>query len=127
MELLEQVCKVAGGRTKGKVAKVTLDDVGWTEAHSDSFETCKRIIGCAALLAHPDPTKLVCVFTDASDLHWGAVISQVSMDSMYKPVGDKDHAPLIFVSGTFSGAASRWAIVEKEAYALVETLRRGDY
>jgi hypothetical protein len=107
MELMEQVCKVAGGRTKGKVAKVTLDDVGWTEEHSDCFETCKRMIGSAALLAHPDPTKRVCVFTGASDLHWGAVISQVSMDSMDKPVEDQDHAPLTFVSGTFSGAASR--------------------
>ncbi len=116
-----------GGHTKGKVAKVTLDDVGWTKEHSDCFETCKRMIGSAALLAHPDPTKHVCVFTDASDLHWGAVISQVSMDIMDKPVEDQDHAPLMFVSGTFSGAASRWAIVEMEAYAVVETLRRGDY
>ncbi len=99
------------GHTKGKVAKVTLDDVEWTEDHSDCFETCKRMIGSAALLAHPDPTKRVCVFTDASDLHWGAVISQVSMDSMDKPVEDQDHAPLMLVSETFSGAASRWAIV----------------
>jgi hypothetical protein len=71
MELMEHVCKVAGGRTKGKVTKVTLDDVGWTEEHSDCFETCKRMIGSNALLVHPDPTKRVCVFTDASDLHWG--------------------------------------------------------
>jgi hypothetical protein len=122
MELLEQVCKVAGA--KDKVAKVTLDDAGWTKAHRDCFET---LSGSAVMLAHPDPTKRVCVFTDASDLHWGAVISQVSMDSMDKPVEDQDHAPLMFVSGTFSGAASRWAIVEKEAYAIEETLRRGDY
>ncbi len=51
------------GRTKGKVAKVTLGDVGWTEAHSACFESCKRMIGSAALRAHPDPTKRVCVFT----------------------------------------------------------------
>ena len=46
---------------------------------------------------------------------------------MDKPVEDQDHAPLMFVSGTFSGAASLWVIVEKEAYVIVETLRRGDY
>ncbi len=57
----------------------------------------------------------------------GAVISQVSMESVDKPVEDQDHAPLMFVSGTFSGAAFRWAIEEKEAYTIVETLRRGDY
>jgi hypothetical protein len=49
------------------------------------------------------------------------------MDSMDKPVEDQDHAPLMFVSGTYSGAASRWTIVEKEGYAIVETLRRGGY
>ncbi|KAK1929994.1 Transposon Tf2-8 polyprotein [Phytophthora citrophthora] len=31
------------------------------------------------------------------------------------------------LSGSFSGAAQRWAIVEKEAYAIVETCRRADY
>ncbi len=57
LELMEQVCKAARGRTKGKVAKVKLDDVGLTDAHSDCFETCEHMIGSAALLAHPDPTK----------------------------------------------------------------------
>ncbi len=71
MELLEQVCKVAEGRTKGNVAKVRLDDVGWTESHSYCFKACKRMLGGAALLVHPDPSKRVCVFTEASDLHWG--------------------------------------------------------
>ncbi|KAF0701575.1 Aste57867_7992 [Aphanomyces stellatus] len=33
----------------------------------------------------------------------------------------------MFLSGTFTGAAGRWAIVEKEAYAIVETLVRADY
>ena len=42
-------------------------------------------------------------------------------------MADQDHASLPFVSGTFSGAASRWAIVEKEAYAILEILRRADY
>jgi hypothetical protein len=49
------------------------------------------------------------------------------MDNVDKPVEDQEHAPFMFVSGTFTGAASRWAIAEKEAYAIVETLRRGDY
>ncbi|OWZ13492.1 hypothetical protein PHMEG_00013169 [Phytophthora megakarya] len=31
------------------------------------------------------------------------------------------------LSGTFSGSAKRWAIVEKEAYAIIETCRRADY
>ncbi len=33
----------------------------------------------------------------------------------------------MFLSGTFTGAAERWAIIEKEAFALVETAKRADY
>ncbi len=37
----------------------------------DCFQTCKHMICSAGLLAYPDPSTRVCVFTDASDLHWG--------------------------------------------------------
>jgi hypothetical protein len=33
----------------------------------------------------------------------------------------------MFLIGTFTGAAERWAIIEKEAFALVETVKRADY
>jgi hypothetical protein len=33
----------------------------------------------------------------------------------------------MFLSGTFTVAAERWAIIEKEAFALVETVKRADY
>ncbi len=33
----------------------------------------------------------------------------------------------MFLSGTFTGAAGRRVIVEKEAYVIVETLIRADY
>jgi hypothetical protein len=85
------------------------------------------MLGESTLLAHPDPAKRICVFTDASNDHWGAVISQISVQCVDLLVADQDHVPLMFVSGTFSGAASRWAIVEKEAFAILETLRRADY
>ncbi len=48
-------------------------------------------------------------------------------DQVEKAFEDQDHEPLMFLSGTFTGAALRWAIVEKEAYAIVETLVRADY
>ncbi|KAG3112217.1 hypothetical protein PI124_g10788 [Phytophthora idaei] len=33
----------------------------------------------------------------------------------------------MFLSGTFSGSAKAWAIVEKEAYAIIATCTRADY
>ena len=28
-------------------------------------------------LAHPDPAKTICVFTDASEHFWGAIVTQI--------------------------------------------------
>ena len=49
------------------------------------------------------------------------------MDQLGLAVADQQHEPLMFLSGTFGGAAMRWATVEKEAFALVETVKRADY
>ncbi len=78
-------------------------------------------------LAHPDLAKKLCVFADASEGFWGAVITQVPMEHVTRAFEDQHHEPLMFLSGTFTGAASRWATVEKEAFALVETVKRADY
>jgi hypothetical protein len=78
----------------------------------------------AVELAHVDPNKVVCVFTDASESYWGA---QIPSDQRHLNVNEQAHDPLMFLSGTFSWAASRWAIVEKEAFALIECVKRADY
>jgi len=39
----------------------------------------------------------------------------------------QSHEPLSFLSGAFTGASSNWSIVEKEAYAIVESLSRLEY
>lgn len=37
------------------------------------------------------------------------------------------HEPLAFLSGAFRGAPSRWPIIEKEGFAIVETVTRLEY
>ncbi|OWZ06592.1 hypothetical protein PHMEG_00021131 [Phytophthora megakarya] len=46
---------------------------------------------------------------------------------MPSPFSEQYHEPLMFLSGTFSGRAPSWAIVEKEAYAIIVTCQRADY
>ncbi|ETV95821.1 hypothetical protein H310_10866 [Aphanomyces invadans] len=87
---------------------VLLADVGWDESHVAAVEATKKALTNLVELSHPKPDMRLCVFADASEEHW-------------------DHEPLMFLSGIFTGAASRWSIVEKEAYAIVETLVRADY
>ncbi|ETV90029.1 hypothetical protein H310_15137, partial [Aphanomyces invadans] len=108
-DLIESVYKAACGRTRQKVAKVALADVGWSAAHAACLTAYKQALSRVVTLAHPKQDRLICVLADASDLHWG------------------EHEPLMFLSGTFSGAAQRWVIVEKEAFSIVECLKRADY
>ena len=124
---MERVYAATEGRTKRKVAKVLLEEHGWGPTELTPLETSKQALGKAVLLCHPDPLKRLCVFTDASESHWGAVHTQVPPEHMDRALDDQEHEPLMFLSGSFSGAAVHWAIVEKEAFAIVETCRPGGF
>ncbi|KAF0721721.1 hypothetical protein Ae201684_018961 [Aphanomyces euteiches] len=127
-EIMEKVCAAVGGkRDKQAVSTVLLSSVGWNTDHLCCLERTKEAQSHVVELSHPDPDKQICVFADASEKHWGSVITQIPMEDQSRPLAAQRHEPLMFLSGTFSGAASRWAIVEKEAYAIVETLVRADY
>ncbi|KAG3194621.1 hypothetical protein PC128_g9193 [Phytophthora cactorum] len=126
-KLMEKVYQQAGGRKKNQVRKILLGDAGWGDAEGECLEQCKEALKNALQLAHPTPGKRLSVYTDASDAHWGAAITQISPDTASRPLSEQDHEPLLMLSGTFSGSAKRWAIVEKEAYAIIETCRRADY
>ncbi|KAF0712314.1 hypothetical protein As57867_004858, partial [Aphanomyces stellatus] len=126
-ELLEAVYKAAGGRTRQKVSKVRLAEIGWNDTHAACLAKCKEVLGQAVTLAHPKEDSLICVFADASDMHWGGVVTQIPRGQVDRELESQEHEPLMFLSGTFSGAAQRWAIVEKEAFSIVECLKRADY
>ncbi|ETO81713.1 hypothetical protein F444_04041 [Phytophthora nicotianae P1976] len=81
----------------------------------ECFERCKSTLSKALQLAHPDPAKRLCIFTDGSDLHWSAAVTQIPLDQQHQPLGEQEHQPLMMLSGTFSGSAKRWAIVEKSS------------
>lgn len=101
--------------------------MNWGQSEDDCIKRCKEALGNALQLAHRGPTKRLYVYTNASGAHWGAAITQVYRDHLARPSGKQEHEPLMMLSGTFSGSAQRWAIVEKEAYAIIETCRRADY
>jgi RNase H-like domain found in reverse transcriptase len=54
-------------------------------------------------------------------------LTQVPDDQMNELVEDQTHRPLAFGSGAFKGEAGRWSTVEKEGFALVESLERFDF
>lgn len=127
MMLLETAAKAAKSRKKAALRRVVLMDIGWNEDHQRSLENLKEALVRMVPLAHPQDEAIVCVFTDASEDHWGAVVTQLSADDDEQPLEKQSHQPLAFLSGSFTGAASRWPTIEKEAFAIVETCKRLEY
>ena len=55
MECMERVYKEAAGRTRHKVTRVTLVDIGWSDVENACLERCKVMLGETVTLAHQDP------------------------------------------------------------------------
>lgn len=49
-------------------------------------------------------------------------VSDADLWSVHPP--EMQHTPLAFVTGLFTKSDSRWATLDKEAFAIVETFRR---
>ncbi len=81
----------------------------------------------ACMLAFPDPQKEFCLYTDASEHSWGAVLTQMPRDYIGKKLEEQRHEPLFFLGGQFKASSRHWAIIEKEAFAIVESCTRLDY
>jgi len=128
-DILEEVYARAGKRTRQSVSKVkvSLKDTSWSCTHVEAFEKIKLALEQSVTLAHPDPEKLLCLFTDASETHWSGVLTQIPASEVNEEIQNQGHEPLSFLSGTFKGSSSRWSTPEKEAFAIVECVTRLDY
>ena len=126
-QLLEDCMKTSKSRKKTQLARVQLVDHGWNQEREQDLNKCKDALQAMVPLAHPREDRVICVYTDASMDFWGAIVTQTDDVELSKPIHEQQHQPLAFLSGAFVGAAQRWPIVEKEAYAIVETCKRLDY
>ena len=111
-------------RKKTVLTNVKLSALGWNEDHARAYEDCKRALASQVALAYPDPERALCLYTDASDLHWGGLITQVPFDSLSLPPAQQPHQLLACVSGSFQDSARHWPIIEKEAFPIIELISR---
>lgn len=81
-ELLESVYLNTRKRTKRAVARVSLDALGWTPELSSAFESCKRAFIDRVTLAPRNECKRMCIYTDASDMHWSGIVTQVPLSDL---------------------------------------------
>ena len=124
--LLEQVYAKVGKRTKAAIRKQTINS-SWGREHDEAFNIIKTQLAATVKLAHVKENYHICLFTDASESHWAAILTQVPSDQRKKDIEEQEHEPLYFLSGSFKNASSNWSVPEKEGFAIVESMTRLDH
>jgi hypothetical protein len=84
-----------------------------------AFDAVKEALTRTATLAFPKPDAETCLFTDASDVGWSVIVTQVSQWRKNVPVHEQHHELLVCMGGTFTGAQRHWSVIEKEAFPIV--------
>ncbi|OWY93946.1 hypothetical protein PHMEG_00036470 [Phytophthora megakarya] len=79
------------------------------------------------MLAHPNDDATICLFTDASDSGWGAIVTQIQNWKDDENVTEQSHELLTCLGGTFSGAQLNWSVIEKEGFPIVIACAKLDY
>ncbi|KAJ0392197.1 hypothetical protein ATCC90586_010566 [Pythium insidiosum] len=100
-QLLEAAMTAAASRKKAQLARIRLNDVGWTEQHRVQLDAVRQALLGMVPLAHPSPTADVCLYTDASQDYWGAVVTQLEPGELQLPQEQQNHRPLAFLSGRY--------------------------
>jgi hypothetical protein len=82
----------------------------WDPTHQQAFDNVKAFIAKETVLAYPDFSKSFEIYTDASSMQLGAVITQ-------------DNRPIAFFSRKPSEMQQKYSVTEIELLAIVETLK----
>lgn len=123
-DFMETIYSLTEKRTKRSVSRVLLADHGWGKLELDAFERCKTALANQVTLSHRDPSQRLCVYTDASDIAWSGIVTQVPVEDISQPNKTQRHSPIAFLSGRFDKTQLGWSVLEKEAYAVMSTLDR---
>lgn len=122
-ELLQECASFCNSTKKTKLKSVSLE-TRWGNVHQTAFDVLKKAISKRVLCGHLDTDKILYLFSDASDLHWAGVLTQVSREEIDTPVEEQNHQPLGFVLGSFKGALRDWSTFEKEGFAILQSMER---
>ncbi len=100
--LLESQYSMHKTRVKSKICGRPLS--AWGDEHQAAFTSLIQAIAQKVTLATPDPSKRLCVFTDASLTNWSGVLIQVDHAEIAQytvlPL-EWNHSPVAIVSGSF--------------------------
>jgi hypothetical protein len=83
----------------------------WDPIHQQAFDEVKATIAKDVVLAYPDFMKPFEIYTDASTMQLGAVITQ-------------DNRPIAFLGRKLSETQTKYSVTKIKLLAIVETLKK---
>lgn len=104
-----------------------MDQLSWSSEHVQAYEDLKTQLREAVKLAHWITEKPICIYTDASDAPWAAVVTQCDPASLKLPMEKQMHEPLAFLGSAFNTTQQHWSTFDKEAYSIFQAFERMDY
>ncbi|ETV74124.1 hypothetical protein H257_11089 [Aphanomyces astaci] len=107
-----------GSAKKTKLISIQLSPVGWDVGHLVWFDKIKEALWAMVTMAHPLADVMVCLYTDTSEGCWRAIASHVPLDALALPL--EEHC-------AFTDISKLWPIMEKEAFAVVESCKPLNY
>ena len=121
--VLEDAYKKSGKRTKRSIKNLKLSELSWGPEHVDIFHSFQEQLKKAITLSHRDTNKAICVYTDASDLHWSAVVTQCDSMELEKDVSEQNHQHLAFLSSSFKKSELNWSTSRKRLSRFIRLSR----
>ena len=88
----------------------------WGPDQQGAFDALKNALVTAPILAHPNVNKPYILYTDACDYAVGGLLVQKDDNG--------DEKVICYISNKLTGPQLRWSTIEKEAYAIVNALKR---
>ncbi|OWZ14973.1 RNA-directed DNA polymerase [Phytophthora megakarya] len=107
---LDQSMAKASRRTKRVAAGIP---VALTKQECEAYVKSKQALVDAATQAFPKPDAKMVLLTDASDVGWSVIVSQVKSWKSDADIHDQQLELLICLDGTFTGAQKNWNVIEK--------------
>jgi hypothetical protein len=95
-----------------------------SEKEKECFSMSKEELINLTQKSYPQKEFSLALMTDASDLSWSVVLTQFPNEEFKLPVQERNHMPLAFLSGHFTGSELNWSVPEKELYPIIVALKK---
>ncbi|OWZ16902.1 hypothetical protein PHMEG_0009235 [Phytophthora megakarya] len=113
-----------GTRTKRVATGISIE---LSQEEKTMYNRVKVLLVTSATLTLPVDKSTTCMFTDASDMGYAVILTQVNNFDSSVSVTAQNHQLITCLRGSFHGSQQNWTVIEKEAYPIGVAYEKLDY